>query len=57
MTRSEAVIRHGNYRLYLHRGVQMGYWDPTIFNRSIAYAKFLGFFVTIEWKEVDEFGF
>jgi len=54
MTKNEAVTRHSNYRLYLHRGVQMGYWDPTIFHRSVAYAKFLGFFVMMEWKELDD---
>jgi len=53
MTRREAVTKHGNYRHYLHRGVQMGYWDPAIFSRSVAYAKFLKFFVRMEWKEVD----
>jgi hypothetical protein len=32
----------------------MGYWDPTIFSRSVAYARFLRVFVEMKWKEVDD---
>ena len=32
----------------------MGYWTPAVFRWSASYAKFLGFFVTMEWKEVDD---
>ena len=54
MTKTHAVVMHRDYRFYLHTRVQEGTFESKVIKRSNGYAKFLRFFVNMEWKELDE---